>query len=1486
MAVGLSLEEFNAGEAPKGISLAEFNAEEAEAPPGGGDVLKAGVSLGLKKFAEVGEFVRKGGLPEDFAEGMTPEEFAAEPTIPLLKGATFAAGVPGYKPTQDAIKFWDEAIAESMPQFDPERPLASGARRTTAQALGLLMETPLFVVGGKGAGMAGQALIKGKGLLSNLARRSIASGGAFGGEAFLTGQEPVEVLKAIGTGATVGAAGVAPRGFKTIAEAAALLGAGKLLHNEEITPESFFEVVAVLAELKLLGKIGALPSDARNLVKAVKVAKTRKDIKATDAEVEKVAKVLQTEEGQKVMARAKEVAEKGSAPEPVIPEQKKSTGTSDLEVKLEEYNRARSALLKNDPEVNKVALVERMREITTEIESLARDNVAKNPELLRRSLKSLDTEIESAKTSKDTKELRALKQERRELLEEAKEFLPVDTLATKETLQERLGTKLTAKEAKDLLVTVKAKKAKTEVLEKVRPPEVVQKQRAVDQLRVAISTAETTRTTTGVPGIVPTEVVQKALETIPSNELGAKAFQELSSLGERVLPEGTPIEVAMDVLKILEEVPIKAPAPTKEAGAVDLEKILPKQIVTAIRKAGEPVRNVLEGMEVLKEYRNNLEGLEKTFQEVDNFNAFHATMLSILQIAELNKTIPGFTAPTALTPKPYIELIKSWSNEARKFRKTANDRVREWESLGPEQAKKLGEALLDERLLERELTQEELANYELTAEALLARQKIKKDFIEFLNELEVVSKEDAMRRFDGERLNEELRRIAADVNKLRAKPYFPLSRFGKYAVDVVDAQGKTVDFEQFQSKLPSMNEVGVKLGKAKLAQKYASQIKNKGWKITETYIEDNLKGFHEMPPMLIERLGKELGLEESQMKVLKDIGYKSSPNQSFRKRMLKAKKTPGFSEDAMRSYANYFFHGSSHLARLRYSTQLSNSITEVRASAKALKEAGLDSTSRKKLVDFLEKHFDYIMSPKNEWAGLRAYGFIHYLGFMPKAAFVNLTQVPLVTLPYLAARLSESRLPGVTDLKVMKELVSASRDVSFMTKGKKGKLKSEERDVLDRALEEGVTDQSFATTMAAISQGRFLAKAMSVTKGGRVVRDILGKSTYLFSMAEGFNRRATLLATYRMFRKAGSKHEEAYQEARTAVEKTQFEYASWNRARFMRGRVGANVFLFQQYVQNMLFFAARDKGNLRFLGMLAAVAGVQGMPGMEHVLSLIDKMLSTENKKYDSRKEMRDFFVELDLNPDLLMHGLGRYSFGASFIGDQLGIPIPEVDMSGSLSLGRIIPGLEPLLREGQDFTNQFTETSKDVTGAVFSLPISLWQAAMDDDPRVIKRFERAMPSFLRSPVKAYRMLEEEGVTTRSGAKLADFDVRRPEDAASLILQIGGFRSTKEARAFERLFATKETVAFYAERKEALMHDYAYVVRSGNTQARKEAIDEIKQYNREVPFKGLGISTKDLRQSLKGKARSKALLERGIISKRSVQITREIEAAYPDEELR
>jgi len=789
----------------------------------------------------------------------------------------------------------------------------------------------------------------------------------------------------------------------------------------------------------------------------------------------------------------------------------------------------------------------------------------------------------------------------------------------------------------------------------------------------------------------------------------------------------------------------------------------------------------------------------------------------------------------------------------------ADATVKEIQDLSPQERSVLAEVLYEEQLEAAPdftgYTEEDLRRRGLTDRMLAVKARIHADFLRLLGEMEEVAVRDARRRFRG--MGEEGRRRAAiadierDFARLRRRPYFPLMRFGKYVVRVTDEKGKIQEFEMHDQSLDADNSYRDWEKRLEHSGRF-----RRGWSVRRDMLTDQQFSFQGLPAGFSDALQANLNLTPDQQRELKEILHKMAPEQSLRKHFLKRKKTAGFSEDMLRTYANYFWHGSNHIARVRHAADLQEAINDVKKQKDLVPGQATDVSALSGIQGYLEKHLDYILNPKNEMAGLRGFGFMWYLGFVPKSALVNLSQVPLVTLPYLGARYG--------DVAATKALSAAIKAVPKYVK--RDSLPPRTVEMLEHLTKMGLINQSFATELAALSGGTALNAALADTGLGRKSREILGKGTWLFSMAEQANRRITAVAAYELHRDKildGRRETDlteaervdlesrATDAAREAVERTQFEYSGWNRAPFMRGKASV-IFLFMSYVQNMLFFLGRrDAATARYLGMVLFFAGLQGLPFAEDLMDLIDRMFSTPNRRFNVRKETREFLTDLGLNPDLMMLGISSESFGLSYLGRAAGIPIPEVDIQGSLSFGRPLGFTEGLAPPGPvDTDREFMQLAEGVGGAVAAIPMNWFRAMHSDSPNTLKRVEMAMPSFARNITRAVRYAAEGEESTMSGAFLAEIPRSSVSDVGGLMLQAFGFAPSDVNRARRARWASKEVEIYYKARKTELLGRLNWA-HTKDRRMIKAALDDITAYNREVPYHELRIKQTSIQTSRK-----------------------------------
>ena len=868
------------------------------------------------------------------------------------------------------------------------------------------------------------------------------------------------------------------------------------------------------------------------------------------------------------------------------------------------------------------------------------------------------------------------------------------------------------------------------------------------------------------------------------------------------------------------------------------------------------------------------------------FGKFMRFMENLIQIVEQNQHVPGANR--------YLEAVRNWWTDKTAYAAKANDRLGDWK-LGKTDSKAFDEFLYEATLksdeLGRALTPQEKLDlftkhgFGENEDVQNLYENIQEDFHKAIRDLFDVLQREAHRKFsdNATELKQELSRLQKDQEKLLDRDFFPLSRFGRYWVHLkagketklngqVFKVGETISFEMYETQRQAEQRY------AQLKRVYPGHI------VGTSQVSEITETLGWMPPHVIEAMMERLSLTDVQREELQRLLFERAPGQSYKKHMLMRKGIAGFSRDSKRTYAAYFMHFSNYYSRIKHYAEMNRALQDVKDYTKRMGMGG-NANSTQMLSDYLQRHYDYAMDPGNELANLRSVGFLWYLGFMPKSALVNLTQIPLVTYPYLAAKHG--------DVRAVKHLTKALVDLRKAWNSGKGMEHDVER-AIQRGIDAGFLNESLATELAAVAEGSNLSRLMPGTflrseRGAAYLRRINHYGAWLFQTAEKVNRLQTFVAAFRLAKDSmpGASEDVLFKEARKAVETTQYEYARWNRPEFMRGKKSV-FFMFYQYLQNTLYFAAREPGRGRFLLMMLAMAGLQGLPGADDAMDLLDYALTRlgrglgwKDPKSDIRNDIRELVGNLGLDPDLFMHGTSRVGFGSAALGEMMGVPIPAVDLSGSLSMGRIVPGVEPLFGREGDFNSRVMGVANDAGGAGVSAVNGLLQAIADDNPDTYKRWERAMPASFKSISQAYRWARDGGVTGYSDEVQVSMDPEDPQDLAEIVARGLGFRPTRVAKEQELLWSQRVHAQYYATRRGMLLKQFDHARVTRDREALADVKKAIRAYNASVPVGGLKISSKDIKRSQQRREQNRKTLERGLpIHRRETQLYRELEKKY------
>ncbi len=503
---------------------------------------------------------------------------------------------------------------------------------------------------------------------------------------------------------------------------------------------------------------------------------------------------------------------------------------------------------------------------------------------------------------------------------------------------------------------------------------------------------------------------------------------------------------------------------------------------------------------------------------------------------------------------------------------------------------------------------------------------------------------------------------ATQARDLQDAGYAPLSRFGRFTVDVVDPAGERLYFGMFETKLEA-NKM-----KEAMAREFKGATVEQG-----TMSQHAFKLFQGITPESLELFGNMLGLKSegdgAQDKAFQEYLKLTKNNHSAMKRLMHRKGITGYSEDVGRVLASFIYSNARQSAAGLNMGDLDAAINSVPKDQGELKDVAIGLR-------------DYIKNPQEEAQAVRGLLFAQYLGGSVASAIVNMSQPFAVTFPWL------SQFGGAR--KAAQQLGRAFKDMG--TKGLQ--YEPELARALKNAEDSGVVSPQEVHQLMAQARGSGSLRSGDGTKAGDA-RAALGNKLAQFSlvwgkgfsMAEQINRRSTFIAAFRTAKEQGMQDPAAF--AAKAVLETQFLYSKANKMRWARGAVGGTLMTFKTYSIAYLELMQRmwtqggpegKKAVGMALVMLMLMGGAGGLPFAEDLEDVIDSVGQAMGYNISAKQWRKQAMREV------LGESLAEFmESGVS------GLPGSPVDVSGRLGMGNLIPGTGLMLTK-RDSTRDLLE--------------------------------------------------------------------------------------------------------------------------------------------------------------------------------------------------
>lgn len=640
----------------------------------------------------------------------------------------------------------------------------------------------------------------------------------------------------------------------------------------------------------------------------------------------------------------------------------------------------------------------------------------------------------------------------------------------------------------------------------------------------------------------------------------------------------------------------------------------------------------------------------------------------------------------------------------------------------------------------------------------------------------------------------DLEKRAERVQNLKRDGYAPLSRFGRYTVDVV-VDGERRYFSLFDTARDA-NKMA-----AKMRAEFGADAVSQG-----TLSQREFEAFQGITPESLELFGNMLGLDstgdEAQDKVFQTYLRLTKANRSALKRLIHRKGVAGYSDDMGRVLAAFVYSNARQTSAALHMGEMGQAVQDIPKGQGELKDVAIELSS-------------YIKQPREEAQALRGLLFAQYLGGSVASAFVNFTQPFTVTFPYLI-RFGGARRSAQALMKAMAD----QRDGVKLEDGLARALKTAE--------EQGVVAPQEVHQLMAQARGESTLKAGDGTRAGEALAATRNAWTRtalawgkLFGMAEQINRRSTFIAAYRIAAERGMRNPSAF--ATKAVNETQFVNNRANKARWARGPVGATLMTFKSYsvhyMELMHRLATREgpegkKAAAMMLGMLLLVAGAGGLPFVEDAEDVVDMIAQRMGYNFSTKQAKRKFLEDL----------FGQA--GAEFVEKGItGIAGSPIDISGRMSMANLIPGTGLLLKKPDQ-----SRDMQELVGPVGDLVKRGWKGA---DLALSGEFGKALlevsPRAVANAAKGVDMATTGVYTDTRGRKVIETDLT---DAAAKAI---GFQPQSVARVQDATFTVQKMVSQNKMREAEIAEKWAQGIYEGNKAKIEEAREALRDWNRKNP---------------------------------------------------
>ena len=466
------------------------------------------------------------------------------------------------------------------------------------------------------------------------------------------------------------------------------------------------------------------------------------------------------------------------------------------------------------------------------------------------------------------------------------------------------------------------------------------------------------------------------------------------------------------------------------------------------------------------------------------------------------------------------------------------------------------------------------------------------------------------------------KKISGEVlAKLAAKggldPYFPLTRYGNFWVSYKTKGGPKlgqadffirafeteVERERFIKTLEATDEIAPRTkvdeetGKTITEppiQRF-SQISEISYKNTpaNSFVNGVLK------VMEVNKVP-----EDAKEQILR-LFLSTLPETSFAQAFQQRGNVAGFEHDAIRALREKSFSMSRQLSNMKYAYKLISARDDLRKNVKAMGkgEGATDNRIAKEYYDEIDKRVKFIISPETSKLSqlLTSFGFTYLLGFNVSSAVINLTQVPLIVLPYLGGKYGFSETTkalgnaykvfantGIKETAILEFKDENGKDVKVKSRAmpsienldinrpgdtpeakKERELAAHYKELIEEGTLQGQLNRSALYDILDVSGAKNPLTVVNAASG------------WMFHHAERMNRQIALMAAYdlELGKTKNPTTEDKVAAAKQAIyvsELTNGGTTATSAPRIAQGSIGRVLFMFKRYGASMYYLLAKN----------------------------------------------------------------------------------------------------------------------------------------------------------------------------------------------------------------------------------------------------------------------------------------------------------------------